>query len=482
MVYAILALNKIGACANMINPTFTAEQMRDRINDTDAGIMIMLDQLYERLEPVISEICPKVKVIVPIEQSMPLYIKAFVHGKLKKDIPMIEGVVRWNDFIKRGNGNKVQSEYTYEEAMPAVMVYSSGTTGASKGIVLTNEGINGTIAHYDKEEFTFKRGDTFLHMGASWFSTFMIVCLLMPLQKGISVMIEPVFSEETFYKGLKKHKPVLTLGPVSLWLYVMNHGNAVKIDFSNMKYPITGGEKVLPETERALNDYLRKQGCSSRMIIGYGMCELGSTAVTTSNLHFKEGSPGYPITGVTVASFDTETNAEKKYGERGEIRVLTPNRMKEYYKRPDATAEFFWKDPHGQVWGCTGDVGYVDEDGFVYVEGRGSDTLTAPSGKTVYCFDIEDVILKHTAVHQCEVIGIDCDDGYEVPYAFVVLKKDHTDSMEKIVEQIQQQCEKELSPESRPCQIEVLERFIIKPSGKRDMELLKEMAQKKQMG
>ncbi len=475
MIYSILALNEIGACANMVNPTFTVEQMRDRINDSEANIILILDQLYERIDSVMSDICPKTKIIVPLENSMPVAVKAFAHFKLRKNIQRTANTVFWNDFIKSAIGEKYTYDYKYKENIPAVMVYSSGTTGASKGIVLTNDGINNTIGHYDNSEYEFNRGDKFLHMGAPWLSTVLVVCTLMPLQKGISVIIEPLFSEETFYKGIRKYKPTMTLSTISHWLYVVNHSDADKIDFSNMKYPITGGEKVLFETEILINEYLKKQGCESRMIIGYGMCELGSTAVTNSRYHFKHGSPGYPILEVTVSAFNPDTNEECKYNERGEIRVLSTSRMKEYYKRPDATAEFFWKDLEGNEWGCTGDIGYVDEDGFVFVQGRASDFFINKCGEHIYCFDIEDLILNLEEVYQCEVVGVPAGDGYDKAVVFVVLK-DGVKNESESQSVIEEYCTKNIDVNSRPELVHLLEKFPVKSSGKRDMEKLKEIA------
>ena len=121
---------------------------------------------------------------------------------------------------------------------------------------------------------------------------------------------------------------------------------------------------------------------------------------------FRSGSSGFPILGVTVAAFDTDTNAELKYYDRGEIRILTPVRMKEYYKRQKATEDFFWTDDKGNKWGKTGDIGYVDEDGFVFILGRTVDFFIPMSGQKVYCFDIERVLLQNKAIHQCEVVGI----------------------------------------------------------------------------
>lgn len=407
LVYLILGINKIGAVVNMINPVFEPEQIRDRINDTQTGLLIILDQLYGRITEIQNELCVEHIVVVPIERTMPTLTRIMAHHKLNKNISYTDRVIVWDDFINRWSGKAKTTIVESDENLPAVMVYSSGTTGASKGIVLMNKGINSTIAHYELTGFEYERGNKFLQIIPTWFSTGTVLCLCMPLCLGITVVLEPVFSEESFAKDILKYKPNMIMGATSLWLHIMKVLQKKKRNLSFITYPITGGEKILPETETELNTILKENGCMSRLITGYGMCELGSTATSTSTKHSKPGTAGYPIFGVTVAAFDVDTNMECRYGERGEIRVLTPARMKEYYKRPDETAKFFWKDEKGNEWGCTGDVGYVDEDGFVFVQGRKTDVFTNKAGEKVYCFDIEDEILKINEVFQCEVIGID---------------------------------------------------------------------------
>lgn len=204
------------------------------------------------------------------------------------------------------------------------MVYSSGTTGASKGIVLTNDGINATISHYMISDFPYKRGNRFLQMIPVWFSTGMVISLLMPLCLGITTVLEPIFSKESFVADMKKYKPNMTLAATSLWLYAMKCKELKNADFSFLTYPITGGEQVLPRVELALNNFLQSHGCNTSLLKGYGMCELGSTVSTDSLICVKPGASGYPISHVTVAAFDPDTNQEMKYNERGELRVQSP--------------------------------------------------------------------------------------------------------------------------------------------------------------
>lgn len=470
LVYLILALNKIGAVANMINPLFSREQIRDRINDTDAELLIVLDQLYGLLDGIQNNLCIKHTVVIPIVNSMPFVTRTIAGVKLKKRISYSERVIPWKQFVSEKIRRNTETVNKGENA--AIMVYSSGTTGASKGIVLTNKGINSTISHYEHTGFEYIREQTYLQIVPTWFSTGAVFCLFMPLCLGLCVILEPVFSEENFYKDILKYKPNIIMGATSLWLYFLNGMKSKKKDLSFITYPITGGEKILPKTESELNEILKECGCETHLVTGYGMCELGSTATATSMEYYKYGSAGYPIKGVTVAAFDTDSNKECKYNERGEIRVLTPARMQGYYKRSDATAEFFWKDSEEREWGCTGDVGYVDEDGFVWVEGRANDYYINKSGKKIFCFDIESIILQNENVFQCEVLGININSIY-VPYAFVV--GTNTDTVD--INDILNNCKSKLDEDNVPVKIILLDKFPVKGSGKRDMEQLIQMAE-----
>lgn len=426
-VYLVLALCRIGAVANMINPLFSNDECINRINETGAELIIALDQLYDRIADSIPKTSIRLTIIVPIIQSMPPITQVLARLKLKKSVKKNESVIMWDDFLGAGAG--MTEDAPYEKDLPLVMVYSSGSTGASKGIVLTNDGINATLLNYFRSDYLpHKRGEKMLQMIPVWFSTGIILSILMPLCVGVTTILEPVFSKETFLKNLKKYKPNLALTATSLWLYVARSNGLKHTDLSNLHYPITGGEKVLPRDEELINNTLARHGCRSKLLKGYGMCELGGTVTTDSEEHIKQRACGFPIMGVIVAAFDPETNQEQKYGERGELRVCSPARMKEYYKNPEATDAFFWKDQNGLIWGCTGDIGFVDEDGFVYVLGRAKDHFHTDNGALVYLFDIEDEILKDDDVDQCKVVYSKTPTGTET-VAHVVLRQGSENEM-----------------------------------------------------
>ena len=176
--------------------------------------------------------------------------------------------------------------------------------------------------------------------------------------------------------------------------------------------------------------------------------------------------------GATVAAFDPITNKEQPYTVRGEIRVCSPARMKEYFMNPQATAEFFKTDEQRRVWGCTGDIGYVDEDGFVFIKGRATDSCVVNSGERVYLFDVEDVILKDEAVAQCKVVDIQTENGTELA-AHVVFDETVGDSKAKL-NQIATRVKGELPPYMVPQYYKIRQSIPVHANGKRDVDAMRQ--------
>lgn len=284
-IYLVLACSRIGAIANFLNPLFTTEQMTDRINDTEAEWIFVLDEMFSYIEKALPHTCVKKAVIIPVSQSMPWLLgkAAYIRGKtreiMRRKTPY--QLVAWTEFLKLGAGHQGRIGVPYERDLPTVMVYSSGSTGASKGILLTNDGILATAYNKNIPPNPIKRGDTFLQMIPVWFSTGIVISVFIPLIYGSVLIPELIFSKETFCKDLVKYKPNMTLAATSLWLYAVK---TIKyVDLSNLTCPITGGEKVLGQDEKIINEFLVNQGCKTKIYKGYGMCELGGTVTSTSN-------------------------------------------------------------------------------------------------------------------------------------------------------------------------------------------------------
>ena len=482
-IYTVLACSRIGAIANFINPMFTTEQMIDRINDTESEWILVLDVMYSYIEKALPDTCVKNVVIIPATNSVPyilskaLFIKSEAKKILKNRNSDDHGleIFLWNEFIDLGNDFKGTTDDPYEQDTPTVMVYSSGTTGASKGILLTNDGINAFISAYyttGYSDMAYARGLVFLQMIPIWFSTGIVYSILMPLGRGFTVALEPKFSNKSFLTDLKKYKPSITLAATNMWLYLVDA--KADIDLSNMKYPISGGEKMLACDEKRINDFIKRNGCKKRLYKGYGMCELGSEVCGTTdvkNYVDKSGGSGYPILNVLVAAFDLDTDQELKYGEHGEIRVCTPLHMKGYYKNPQATDEFFKTDSEGRVWGCTGDVGYVDKDGEIFILGRAKDSCRSNNGELIYLFDIEEEIFKDETVNQCKVVDI-IEDGILKLVAHIVFRDEVTD-IDSRIKQIKDHLAETLPEYKRPYYYKIRKSMPINKNGKRDIIALR---------
>ena len=472
----VLACSKIGALANFINPLFTTEQKIARLNEAAAKVTIILDAMFPYMKDAVKTIDTNKIVILPAISSFPLLVKKLVEFKSKPNAELVEFCANdkrycsWDSFVKSGNKYVGETEVEYEPNRPVVMVYSSGTTGASKGIVLTNDGVNAIFTHFQSKDFPHERGNTFLAMIPIWFSTGNVLSMLNPVAHGMTLILEPVFSVDSFVKDMIRYKPNMTVVATSLWLGLIKAKACENIDLSNMRYPITGGEKILKAQEIAINDFFKAHNMTVPLMKGYGMCELGGSATVSSFKHSKLNGVGYPIKGVTVSAFDVDTNEEKKYGERGEIRVDSPACMKGYFKNEQATNEYFYKDSNGIIWGCTGDIGYVDEDGEVFILGRATDCYYTDDGKRVFQFDIEEVILQDDSVSDCKVVQT-TDKSMIV--AHIILKDDCERNEQEIIANIHKTCTDKLEDFAIPTHYKIRDSFPVHSNGKRDNGALK---------
>lgn len=458
-LYVILALNKLGANANMLNPTFTEEQLTDRMNDTGAELLFVVNELYSRVKNVIPKTTVKKVISCAAVNSLGPIVKCI---KKVKNIP---DTVSWNSFIKSGKKVTI-NQWDYEPNHPAIMVYSSGTTGASKGIQLTNDSLNATITQYKYAGFEMSRNDRYFAQIPVWFSTGIAVTIIVPLCLGVTVILEPLYKFDLLADHIAKYKPNFMVTAVGLldYLRVEKKYNATYKEF---KYLVVGGEYVVPHAEKQFNEWLKENGNKSLLHKGYGMCELGGTVTTTFPPINDLGSAGIPMPQVVVSAFDLETGKELKYGERGELRVLYPCRMREYYKNPEATEQYFHKDEQGHIWACTGDMGYVAEDGSVYVDGRLSASYVNDDGETVYLFDIERAVLEIEQIRQCKVVVSEIS-GRKTHIAHIVLIAE-VDTKE-ILGRVKEHCANKLPISHRLTWVKVYDSALpVAPSGKLDV-------------
>lgn len=466
LVYMFYALAKIGAVANLMAPHFDPTGMGERIDECESRIAFVMGSFYEEVSPTLSASCVEDVVFIPTLNASPL-------GVIKRERPCDDRCMSWREFLARGRRlRETVEDVPYMEQRPLAMVYSSGTTGASKGILLSHDSFQNSIHAYAAVGVDISRGQKFYQIIPPWFSTGLSTCIHLPLSYGTTVLMDPRFERSVFVKNVVRHKPNYAVAATSIYEGFLDDSLVGGADLSHFSYPFEGGEPLRREQAEAIDSALASYGCTARLRTAYGQCECGA-AVTTmvQGVDHPFGCSGIPIPGVTIAVFDNDGN-ELTYGERGGIEVETPCGMVGYYKNPAATNAYFRQDSQGRRWSRTGDVGWIDEDGNLFVEGRAVD-VSIVDGLTFYNFDVEAAAMSVAEVEICDVMQMDVsDDGFAL-VAHVTLRGSVA-SPEKVFADIQRVVfEKMRDERAVPTHFKVWEAFPNAKSGKRDTALMK---------
>ena len=475
MVYAFYALSKMGAVVNMMAPFFDKEGMIDRISDCESDIMIVMSDFYDKVKDTIHKSRIKEVIIIPTLNSSPL---RFVSKKYKPEGVNDERL--WNDFIKDGKGHEIPDTVPYEKDMPLAMVYSSGTTGAAKGILLSNDSFQNSVQAYASLHVDLSRQNKFYQMVPPWYSTGLSTSIHLPLTYGVSLFMDPRFKRDVFVKNVIKNKINYTVGPTSMYEGFLDKKLVGNSDLSHFVYPFEGGEPLKEELEEQIENVFREHGSSAKIYLAYGQCECGAAVTTqTQGDEFTPGSSGVPIPGVIVNAFDDNHN-KLPYYEKGEIYVDTPCGMLGYYRNPEANKEYFYVDSDGVKWNRTGDIGYVNEKGEMFILGRAND-YTMVDGNKVYNFDVESIVMELPEINICDVLPKKNEDGTESLALHIVFEDSFEkslingevsldDEFDKIAESIYAKTD---NANMVPTEFKVRKDFPYAGSGKRDIEALK---------
>lgn len=468
--YAFFALWDMGAVANMMAPYFDKNGLKQRISDCNSKLFIVMDQFYPEVKDAISDSKIQDVIVIPTLNSSILKYSQKIY-KVDKN----NNEIYWNDFIK--DGNKKQFNFAgvnYEPDMPLVMVYSSGTTGASKGILLSNDSFFNSVQSYPASGVDITSGQKFYQIIPPWYSTGLNTSIYLPLYYGSTVFMDPRFERDVFVKNIIKAKPNYAVAPTSMYEGFLDSKLVKNKDLSFFNYPFEGGEPLRREVAEKIGKVFEDHGSSTSLRTAYGQCECGAAITTqTQKMDNVFGSVGIPIPGVNLAIVDDNFN-ELGYYERGQILADTKCGMLEYYKNAEETEKYFNIDSYNNKWSCTGDIGYIDKLGNLYVEGRASD-YSIINDKKVYNFDIENIIMNLPEVKMCDVLSKDNSNKIAVHLIF------NDNSIIKTNEQLMEELRKiqSLIYESIkdldlvPYTFKIRDSFPYAKSGKRDVNAMK---------
>ena len=420
-VYSFYALSKIGAVSNMMAPYFDKNGFVERVADCNSKILIVMDEFYDEIKEAVKKSEIEKIVVVPTLNSSPFKILS-----KKYKIDALNNECYWNDFVKEGIKENECEMVEYEKNLPLAMVYSSGTTGASKGILLSNDSFQNSVNSYFQSGLNISRRQKFYQIIPTWYSTGISTSVHLPLSCGASVYMDPRFERNVFVKNIIKAKPNYCVAPTSMYEGLIDNKKIKNNDLSYFNNAFEGGEPLSKEVANMINKVFKEHGNNSSIKVGYGQCECGATITTqTDNTQHCNGSVGIPLPNINIQICDANLN-EVLTTNRGQIVVDTPSSMLNYYKNNVESNKYFYVDETGKRWNCTGDIGYVDYNGNLYVEGRASD-YSIINGEKIYNFDIEKIIKKNKNIKMCDVLSKNDDNNCEKLVAHIILDDNAND-------------------------------------------------------
>ena len=471
-IYAIYALNKIGAVAALIDPTTNIERIENFINLFDSKHLVMVDIAYPKFEKFLSKTNLKDTIVIsPADSLSPLMKLGYNVKKMitdikkettKLNIPYGDYYINWKNFMELGN-NYEANDVQYKPNSPAAIVLTSGTTGIPKGAVMSNENLN-AIALEQGYCTNMEKNDTFLNIMPPFIAYGLVCGVNNVLCNGLEMIIIPKFEKgdkkvpvngktpkidkaNTFDTLLIKHNPQHVLGVPNFYTKLAESDKKDKLDLSFLKCCIAGGDTFHSKKEELINSFLKAHHSETLINKGYGMTELCSVATYTidSNTN-KLGSVGIPVMLNNVKILDLKTGEELGYNQIGELYVSGPGVILGYFGNEKENKKTFITDENGTKWVKTEDLFSIDEDGVLFFHGRIKRMMIRPDGHNVFNEPIEEVLLSHEAVEDCAVIGVDDKElNGEIPSAVVVLKEQYRELKDDIEKQL-----RELSLEKLP--------------------------------
>ena len=425
VLISLYALNKIGAIANMTHPLSAEEEIKETLISTNSKFLIIYDAQYEKIKNFVKTLQVKKVIFVSPGDSLNKF-KNLIYdiSQLRKfkHHPKDKLYIEWTRFIFKSKFKKDVPEIKYGKNTPAVILHSGGTSGKPKNVVIQNRAFIFAAKGEQIDLIRLTPGDSALAIMPNFHGFGLSVLMHTPLALGCSTILVPKFNAKKFDTLFKETKPTCVLGVPTLFEALSNSNNEKNLDLSFLKYVISGGDLLPKNLEDKINKYLEDHNSTARITQGYGLSE-ALACVTMAHDHVnKSGSVGIPLAGNYVKIIDPNTRKKVKFNETGEIVINSKALMMGYLNDESETNEALQIHDDGHIWLHTGDLGYMDEDGFLFYKGR-IKRMIITSGYNVYPSHIEEVIEKHPYVLQCTVVGVPHPYKQEVPKAFIVLKE-----------------------------------------------------------
>ena len=479
----LYALNKLGAVCSFIDPRTDAIHIREYIKKAGSRIVITLERNFSAVADHMDELGLGYVIGQTPASGLPWIKRCFFKLKTPKFQVPYDGrrIIRDGDLFRMGAGKSVL-ETAYEPDMPAVVTRTGGTTGLSKGVVLTNDNMNALAANFTVTipfaDLDHRFTQSFLNFLPIASSYGIAVGVHMAMSMTILDYLIPQFDPAKFDQLILRYKPRHIIGVPVFYEQLIYSDRMKDQDLSFIETMAAGGDSANESLEDKLDAFRLSHGIRYPIAQGYGMSEVSSAAAFGFRNCHRKGSAGIPCLFTTIAAFEPNTANELPIGQIGELCITGPTVMKEYLNEPEETENVLWKHPDGQIWMHSGDLGYLDEDGFLFIVGRIKRTIIRPDGHKVYPLQLEKVVMKHPAVSNCAVIPVkDLNHGQgEQPLIIIELGHEQY-STDSVTAEVLNMCRNEIKARGQPAGVVYVDKIPITDMAKNDYRRLTELYQ-----
>jgi len=464
VVVAAYAVFRLGAAVVMNNPLYTESELEYQLNDSDSKMAICLDLLVPRIQ--------KLKEKTGIETIIACHIKDYLPFPKKQLFPLVkkamhrktdpnEGVHDFMDLVKKYPATPLNTEVAFDDL--ASLLYTGGTTGLSKGVMLSHANLSINVQQlkawfHDAEDGT----ESLLGIFPIFHSAGFTVVMNHSIFRGFTVVLVPRPEPAGILDLTSRFRPTVFTCVPTIFIGVLNHPHFSKADFSFIKYTVSGAAPLALETIREWEN-----ATGSSIVECYGLTE--TTLLSHANPwggKTKVGSVGIPVSDTDCRIVDLETGTKDlPLGESGEILLNGPQLTKEYYKKPEETA-----DAIREGWFYTGDIGYMDDEGYLFIVDRKKDMIIA-GGYNIYPRDIDEVLYEHPKIQEACAVGLPDPYRGETVKAFVVTKPGETLTEEAVISF----CREKLAAYKVPKLVEFMDELPKSTVGKVIRRKLREM-------
>lgn len=479
-IYTIYALNRLGAIPNIIEPRTNSDNIKKRIIDTNSNVLVVADVFIDKIKKIYKDSSLKKVIVVPVSYSMPIYKKMYLKlfkANLIAKTPNEKCFIEWSSFFDNIGNIKLYKPY-YKKDTPAVIIYTGGTTGGGKGAVLSNDSFTSMATQVLMGAPKLFSGKIFLEIMPPFIAYGLVFGHFLPFCAKLENCLIPIFKPEKFADYVLKNKPNHVVGVPTFFESLADSKRLKNKNISYLSSCIAGGDRMLINSEEHINTVYKQHGCINHITKGYGMTEMGSAATfTVTDKCNLPGSVGVPCPFVNIKVINPDSGEELPYNQRGEICMTSPTMMLQYFNNAEETNKVMKMHEDGKTWIHTGDIGYITEDGVVFIVDRIKRMIIRPDGHNVFPSLIEEVLSKHPSVENCAVVGIENSDNKsgQIPTAFIQLKNNTTKNGRVLID-LELYCKEHLPERDTPMRYNLIDKIPLTSIGKIDYLALEKQA------